>query len=109
MTAHLGDLEQLVLLALLRLGPEAYGVAIAAELADRAGRETSLGAVYKTLTRLEQKGYVRASLGDPTPERGGRRKRFYQLSPAGRRTLAASLNAIRRLSAGLGDLSPEES
>lgn len=107
MTAHLGDLEQLILLALLRLGPEAYGVAIAAELADRAGRETSLGAVYKTLTRLEQKGYVKAELGDPTPERGGRRKRFYQLTASGRYTLAASLEAIRRLVTGV-DLSVEE-
>ncbi len=109
MTAYLGDLEQLILLALLRLGPAAYGVAIAEQLADRAGRETSLGAVYKTLTRLEQKGYVRATMGDPTPERGGRRKRYYQLTPAGRKTLAASLDAIRRLSAGLGRLIPEES
>lgn len=109
MTAYLGDLEQLILLALLRLGPEAYGVAIAEELARRAGRDTTLGAVYKTLTRLEQKGYVRATMGDPTPERGGRRKRFYQLTPAGRKTLAASLDAIRRLSTGLGRLIQEES
>jgi PadR family transcriptional regulator PadR len=108
MTAHLGDLEQLILLALLRLGPSAYGVAIADELAARAGRETTLGAVYKTLTRLEQKGYVAAAVGEPTPERGGRRKRFYRLTPSGRRTLAASLEAIRRLSAGLGTLAPEE-
>lgn len=109
MTAYLGDLEQLILLALLRLGPEAYGVAIAEALAERAGRETSLGAVYKTLTRLEQKGYVRATMGEPTPERGGRRKRFYQLTPPGRKMLAASLAAIRRLSAGLGNLASEES
>ncbi|MEZ4455761.1 MAG: helix-turn-helix transcriptional regulator [Gemmatimonadales bacterium] len=108
MTAFLGDLEQLVLLALLRLGPEAHGVAIADELARRAGRETTLGAVYKTLTRLEQKGYVRGTLGEPTPERGGRRKRFYQLTPSGRRTLAASLEAIRRLSAGLRHIEREE-
>lgn len=108
MTAFLGDLEQLVLLALLRLGRDAYGVAIADELARRAGRETTLGAVYKTLTRLEQKGYVRGALGEPTPERGGRRKRFYQLTPAGRRTLTASLEAIRRLSAGLRPIEQEE-
>ena len=107
MTAYLGDLEQLVLLALLRLGPEAYGVAIAEALIERAGRPVTLGAVYKTLTRLEQKGYVRATMGDPTPERGGRRKRFYHLTPPGRKTLAASLDAIRRLSAGLPGLVPE--
>ena len=109
MTAHLGDLEQLILLTLLRLGPEAYGVAIADELATRGGRAVTLGAVYKTLTRLEQKGYVRTTIGDPTPERGGRRKRYYHLTRAGRRNLAASLDAIRSLSAGLGILSPEES
>lgn len=108
MTAFLGDLEQLILLALLRLGPNAYGVAIADALAERAGRDTSLGSVYKTLTRLEQKGYVRATMGEPTAERGGRRKRFYQATPAGRKALAASLDAIRRLSAGV-KLVPEES
>ena len=101
MTAHLGDLEQLVLLALLRLAPEAYGVAIAEELDRRAGRPVSLGTVYKTLARLERKGYVRGRVGSPTPERGGRAKRYYELTGSGRRTLAASLEAIQRLTAGL--------
>lgn len=108
MSSLLGDLEQLVLLALLRLGPYAYGVAIAEEIRDRGGREASLGAVYKALTRLEQKGYARGVMGEPTPERGGRRKRYYQLTPSGRRTLAASLDAIRRLSSGLRPLAEEE-
>jgi DNA-binding PadR family transcriptional regulator len=103
----LGDLEQLVLLALLRLGPDAYGVAIADTIQERAGREATLGAVYKALTRLEQKGYVVGEMGQPTAERGGRRKRHYHLTPSGRRALAAALHAIRRLAAGLGDLSPE--
>lgn len=107
MTTFLGDLEQLVLLALLRLGPAAYGVAIGDMIAARAGREVTLGAVYKALTRLEQKGYVRGVMGDPTPERGGRRKRYYQMTPSGRRVLAASLGAIRRLSHGVGRLAEE--
>ncbi len=108
MTTHLGDLEQLLLLALLRLGPAAYGVAIADELVRRAGRDVTLGAVYKTLTRLEGKGYVRSQVGEPTPERGGRAKRYFQLTASGRRALTASLQAIDRLAAGLDLLRPRE-
>lgn len=107
MTSFLGDLEQLVLLALLRLGPEAYGVAITDMIQERAGRDASLGAVYKALTRLEQKGYVRGTMGEPTAERGGRRKRYYQLTLQGRRSLAQSLHAVKRLATGLGDLTTE--
>jgi len=108
MTTHLGDLEQLLLLALLRLGPAAYGVAIADELVRRAGRDVTVGAVYKTLTRLEGKGYVRSQVGEPTPERGGRAKRYFQLTPSGRRALTASLQAIDRLAAGLDLLKSRE-
>jgi DNA-binding PadR family transcriptional regulator len=106
MTASLHDFEQLVLLALLRLGPRAYGIAIATELMDRTGRSATLGSVYKTLTRLEQKGYVRTTVGEPTPERGGRRKRYYRLSPSGRAALAESLAAIQSLTAGIEGLLP---
>lgn len=95
------ELEQLVLLALLRLGPEAYGVAIAEEIETRAGRRASLGSVYKTLIRLETKRLVTTRLGEPTPERGGRRKRFYQLTPGGQVALQTSLEAIRRMTSGL--------
>lgn len=109
MTAHLGDLEQLVLLALLRLGPDAYGVAIGDEIEHRAGRPVTVGAVYKTLTRLEDKGLVASRIGEPTPERGGRRKRHYHLLPAGRRALTGSLDAIRRLAEGLAELRVGES
>ena len=70
----LGDFEQLVLLALLRLGDDAYGVPIREEIQERAGRVVSLGSVYKTLERLEVKGYVSSFVGEPTNERGGRRK-----------------------------------
>ena len=101
MGAHLAELEQLVLLALLRLGAEAYGVAIAEEIEARAGRPASLGSVYKTLIRLDTKRLVVTRLGEPTPERGGRRKRYYQLTPAGRAALRISLEAIRRMTSGL--------
>ena len=106
MTTHLGDLEQLVLLALLRLGSDGYGVTIASEIANRAGRDVSLGAVYKALIRLETKGLVGARVGEPTSQRGGRRKRHYHLLPAGRAALAASLDAINKLAAGV-TLQPE--
>ncbi len=98
----MSDLEQLVLLALLRIGPDAYGITIAEEIAGRAGREVSFGPLYKVLNRLELQGMVKSRLGDPTPERGGRRKRHYELQAAGRRALAKSLGAIDRLRRGLG-------
>jgi PadR family transcriptional regulator PadR len=101
MPASLGELEQLVLLALLHLGDTAYGVTVRDEIAARAGQEVSLGAIYNALSRLEAKGLISAWMGDPTPERGGRRKRHYRVLPQGRRALARSLAAIRRLAAGL--------
>ena len=79
----IGEFEQLVLLALVRLGDKAYGVPITDEIQRRAQREVALGSVYKTLDRLEQKGLVASWLGAPTAERGGRRKKFYRLQPAG--------------------------
>jgi PadR family transcriptional regulator PadR len=100
--AHgLGEFEQLVLLALLRLGPEAYGVAIRDEIEKRTGRSVALGAVYTTLLRLEDKGFVATRLGDPTPQRGGRRKKYYRPLAAGRRELATSIDALRRMTRGL--------
>jgi DNA-binding PadR family transcriptional regulator len=69
---HLGEFEQLVLLAILRLGNEAYGVPIRLEIERRTGRALSVGALYRTLDRLEDKGYVSSAFSDPTPERGGR-------------------------------------
>jgi DNA-binding PadR family transcriptional regulator len=98
---RLGELEQLVLLALVRLGPDAYGVAVQREIARRTGRDLSFGTIYATLARLEVKGMVAARLGDPTPERGGRRKKFFALRPAGRRAVRASLKAIRTMTHGL--------
>ena len=105
MTHHppppLGEFEQLVLLALLRLRDEAYGVAICREIEKRTGRDVTLGAVYKTLLRVEEKGMVASRIGEPTAERGGRRKKFYRLLPAGERALARSLGALRGMAAGL--------
>ena len=98
----LGELEQVVMLAVLRLDGEAYGVPIRNEIAERSGRELTLATVYKTLSRLEDKGLVASYEGDPTPQRGGRRKRFYDVTPAGRQTLKQSVGALRRMVAGLG-------
>jgi DNA-binding PadR family transcriptional regulator len=98
---RLAGFEQLVLLALLRLGDDAYGVAIQKEIARRTGRATSFGTVYTTLGRLESKGLVASRLGDPTPERGGRGKKYFQLLPNGRRAVSASLRALRTMTRGL--------
>ena len=98
----LGEFEQLVLLAILRVGEsDAYGIPIRDEIARAAGREPTLGAVYKTLARLEDKGLVRSWEADPTPLRGGRRKRCYAVSAAGRRELRHGLAALRRMTSGL--------
>ena len=100
--ASIGEFEQLVLLALIRLRDGAYGVPIRDELERRAGRQVSLGSVYKTLERLETKGYVSSQIGEPNPERGGRRKKFYRLEPIGARALEQALAALRRMTAGMG-------
>jgi PadR family transcriptional regulator PadR len=97
----LGELEQLVLLALIRLGEEAYGVTVRREIERRARRAVTLGSVYSTLMRLEGKGLVDSRVGDPTPERGGRRKRHYVVLPLGRRALAQTLGSLRRMARGL--------
>ncbi len=101
MAEFLGEFEQLVLLALVRLGPDAYGVTICDDIAERSGRAVSLGAVYKTLDRLETKGFVGTWLGDPTAERGGRRKKHFKVLAAGQRALKASIAALRRMTDGI--------
>lgn len=110
--ATLGDFEQLVLLALVRLGDRAYGVVIHQEILERAGRDVSVAAVYKTLDRLEGKGLAASSLGEPTAERGGRRKKYFRIQPAGRRALRHAIASLRRMSTGLAadlDLATDES
>ena len=100
--AHgLGEFEQLVLLSLMRLGSEAYGVAIRDEIERQTGRNVTLGAVYTTLLRLEDKRLVATRLGEPTPQRGGRRKKYYRPLASGRRELAASIDALRAMTRGL--------
>jgi PadR family transcriptional regulator, regulatory protein PadR len=97
----LGEFEQITLLALLRLEPEAYGASIQREIEARTGRAVLLGAVYTTLDRLERKNLISSWVGDPTPERGGRRKKFYRLEPAGAEAVAAALRVVRQLATGV--------
>jgi DNA-binding PadR family transcriptional regulator len=99
MTDWLGEFEQLVLFAVLHLD-DAYGVRIRREIERRTDRAVSAGAVYTTLERLEARGLVSSVWGDPTPERGGKRKRYYALRPAGRQALARSWHAMRAMARG---------
>jgi DNA-binding PadR family transcriptional regulator len=93
----LGQLEQLVLSAVLGLGKNAYPVPVHEAVTRMSAREVSHGSVYVTLERLEDKGYLVSRLGDPTPERGGRPKRFYRMLAAGERVLAESLKTSERM------------
>ncbi len=97
----LGELEQLTLLAVVRLRDVAYSISVLEELGDVAGRSLDRATAYVTLQRLEDKGLLSSRLGDPTPERGGRAKRYYRLTAVGERALRQSVGAIRRLSEGL--------
>lgn len=101
MADRLRDLEYTLLLALLRLGDEAYGVPIRDEIAARTGREPSLGALYTTLDRLEGKGFVASRMGKPTAVRGGRRKKMCRLTAAGKRALSHTWDIQRRMTEGL--------
>jgi len=91
----------MVLLAIVRLDDDAYGVPISKELLTLAGREVALGSIYAALDRLEQKGYVTSSLGDPTPERGGRAKRYFRATPTGIRVLKTTRAALINLWSGI--------
>jgi PadR family transcriptional regulator PadR len=97
----LGEFEQLVMFAVLRRDAHAYGTSIREELKTRADRDVSPGAIFTTLERLESRGLVTSRYGEPTAERGGRRKRFYQLTSEGRRALAHSLRTLQRMARGL--------
>ena len=100
-SAPLGEFETLVLMAVLRLGDDAYGMRIHDELENRACRRCSYGALYTTLDRLEQKGYVSSFTGEPTPERGGRAKKYFKVDNLGRSALRESYTATRRMAAGI--------
>lgn len=96
-----GELELLVLLAVLRRGQEAYGVTVQEELEAETSRALTLGTVYKLLGRLEAKGYLTTRVAPPTPERGGRRKKLYALTPVGLEAARRSLADLRRMTDGL--------
>ena len=98
---NLGEFEQVVLLAILRLGDDAYGVTIRHEIAECTEREPAPGALYTTLDRLEEKGLVASTYGDPTPERGGRSKRYFRVTAQGVRAVARAQRAYQRLLKGL--------
>jgi PadR family transcriptional regulator, regulatory protein PadR len=99
----LGDFEQLVLLgvARLELQESAYGAAIRQEIHARCGRDVSINAVYTTLDRLENKGFLKSWVGEPTPQRGGRRRKFYALRPAGVAALRQAYRAFTAMADGL--------
>jgi DNA-binding PadR family transcriptional regulator len=97
----LGDFEQIVLLGVLRLDDRAYGAAIRQEIHARSGRDVSISAVYTTLDRLESKGLLRSWVGEPTAQRGGRRRKFYVLRPAGILALKHAYRAFTSMADGL--------
>ena len=97
----LGELEQLVLLAVVELEQDAYGAAVGRSIEARTGRNVSAGAIYTALDRLETRGFVSSFTGEPTAERGGRRRKHYVLEPEGARALGRSLEVIRAMSDGL--------
>jgi PadR family transcriptional regulator, regulatory protein PadR len=101
---HIGDFELMVMLVLLRLGESAYGVPISREIERQCGREVALGSVYATLERLEEKGLVSSDLGEPTPERGGRAKRYFHLTRKGLREVRETRQTLIRLWCGLPEL-----
>ena len=100
----LGSLEHIVLLAVMRLGDEAYGMTVRREIQNATGRDISIGAVYATLVRLESKCFIKSLLGEPTSERGGRAKRYFRVTAGGRDALRNTRAIILKMSAGLKGL-----
>ena len=98
---YLGEFEHIIVLALLRLEDRAYGVTVRQEIEFRIKREVSIGAVYATLDRLETKGYVKSHRGDPTPERGGRSKRFFRVTAKGVTAVNRTQRALQTMTKGL--------
>ena len=104
MAEYLGEFEQLILLALARLGDDAYGVTIRETLVERTGRHPSFGSIYSTLRRLEQKGLVRSFMGEPEPVRGGKAKKYVSLTPRGRTAIRDAHAAVVRMAEGVSGL-----
>lgn len=101
---HLTDFELMILLAILRIGDDAYGVPIAREIEETGKRTALLGAIYAALDRLEQNGLVTSSYGDPTPERGGRAKRFFKVTAKGIKAVKDTQRAFTALWSGIPEL-----
>ena len=101
MRSYLGEFEQLLLFALVQLDDDAYGTRIRSVIEAKAGRTVSPGAIYTALDRMEKRGLVSSRLGDPSPIRGGKRKRFYRIQPAGTELLRRSHESIVRMARGL--------
>jgi PadR family transcriptional regulator PadR len=95
--SYLGEFELMILLAVIHLGEDAYGVPISRELEAQRGRDVSVGSVYAALERMEGKGLVSSSLGDPTPERGGKAKRFFRITKEGLRQVHETRRVLTRL------------
>jgi PadR family transcriptional regulator PadR len=95
--SYLGEFELMILLAVIHLGEDAYGVPISRELEKHRGREVSVGSVYAALERLETKGLVASSLGDPTPERGGKAKRYFRITKEGLSQVHETRRVLTRL------------
>jgi PadR family transcriptional regulator PadR len=104
--SQLGDLEELVLLAVVRLGEDAYGASIREELREQAGRSVSISTVYVTLMRLEEKGLARSWMGEPSGERGGKAKRYFAVRPEGMEALRATRQVRDRLWEGVPSTLP---
>ena len=102
----LGEMEHLVLLVVVRLRDQAYGMRISEELAERIGRDVSIGSVYAALDRLAKRGFVSSTVGEPTRQRGGRAKRYFAAERAGVEALAASQVLLKGLWTGI-ELDPE--
>jgi DNA-binding PadR family transcriptional regulator len=101
MAGSLGEFEQLTLLAVLRLGDEAYGVTVRQAIEEVTGRDVSAGAVYTTLSRLEKRGLVTSRVGETVPERTGQRRKYYTVEPEGAAMVHDSMNAVSRMVDGL--------
>jgi len=99
----LGELERMVLMAILVLGDEAYGAEMHREIEARTGRDVAVGSIYTALDRLESREAVESRIGEPTAERGGRRRKFYRILPAGAEDLARSLRDMRAMTRGLDE------
>lgn len=101
MSGPVGEFEQLILLAVLRLESKAYGVSIRREIEERTGRDVSAGAVYTALSRLESRGFVTSRVGETVPERTGQRRKYYRVEPAGAAAVYRTYSEVQQMADGL--------